>query len=187
MPKADAVRLIVLATVRHLEPATGYAVRQHLLDQGADAWGGVSVASIYSVLRTLTRHGQLEALDDPTGVRKATKAYRLTASGREELQALWRSAIETVDAAHPLAFHVAITLTELVSRTDYEDALRARLAALDRLAQLPLPLEPPQVANAARLWQGLAEVERRWLEETIGSIGLLAAHFDAPAAAADVP
>src|SRR5690348_12951299 len=99
---ADAVRLMVLATVRHLEPATGYAVRKHLLDQGADAWGGVSVASIYSVLRTLTRHGHLTELDDPTGIRKATKAYRTTAPGRDALHALWRTAIETIDPARPL-------------------------------------------------------------------------------------
>ncbi|MDA0184996.1 PadR family transcriptional regulator [Solirubrobacter phytolaccae] len=159
---ADAVRLMVLATAAHLEPATGYAVRKHLLDQGADRWGGVSVASIYSVLRTLTRHGHLEELDDPTGVRKATKAYRLTASGREELRAVWRRAIETVDAAHPLAFHVAITLTELVPHAEYVDALRSRLTTLDRLAELPLPDLP-----AARLWRALGAAERAWLREMV--------------------
>ena len=77
VPATD-VRLIVLATVRHLEPATGYAIRKRLVEQGVEAWGGVSVASIYSVLRTLTKHGQLEELDDPTGVRRNTKAYRTT-------------------------------------------------------------------------------------------------------------
>lgn len=159
---------MVLATVAHLEPATGYAVRKHLLDQGADAWGGVSVASIYSVLRTLHRHGHLEELDDPTGVRERTKAYRMTASGARELHALWRTAIETVDPARPLAFHVAITLTELVSREDYTDALRHRLETLDRLAQRPLPDEPPPVAHAARLWKALGEAERSWLRESIG-------------------
>ena len=96
MPATD-VRLIVLATVRHLEPATGYAIRKRLVEQGVEAWGGVSVASIYSVLRTLTKHGQLEELDDPTGVRRNTKAYRTTEAGREEFLALARRALETVD------------------------------------------------------------------------------------------
>jgi DNA-binding PadR family transcriptional regulator len=164
---ADAIRLMVLATVQHLEPATGYAVRKHLLDQGADSWGGVSVASIYSVLRTLTRHGHLEELDDPTGVRERTKAFRTTRSGEKELQSLWRNAIETVDAARPLAFHVAITLTALVSHADYVDALRNRLATVERLATFPLPEDPPQVANAARLWRELGAAEARWLAETI--------------------
>lgn len=159
-PMADAVRLMVLATVRHLEPATGYAVRKHLLDQGADAWGGVSVASIYSVLRTLTRHGHLEELDDPTGVRRATKAYRTTTTGRAELHALWRRAIETIDPARPLAFHVAITLTELVDADEYVDALKTRLATLDRLAQRPLPALP-----AAKLWRALGDAERAWLRD----------------------
>jgi DNA-binding PadR family transcriptional regulator len=151
---------MVLATVRHLEPATGYAVRKHLLDQGADAWGGVSVASIYSVLRTLTRHGHLTELDDPTGVRKATKAYATTAQGREELHTLWRTAIETIDPARPLAFHVAITLTALVDPDEYVDALTARLATLDRLAEQPLPDLP-----AAKLWRALGDAERAWLRE----------------------
>lgn len=164
---AIAVRLMVLATVKHLEPATGYAVRRHLLDQGADAWGGVSTASIYSVLRTLTRHGHLEELADPTGVRQRTKAYRTTAQGRRELRALWRSAIETVDPAHPLAFHVAITLTALVAREDYVAALRCRLERLEARAGAPAGELPPQTANAARLWASLAEAEARWLRETI--------------------
>lgn len=166
---ADAIRLMVLATVQHLEPATGYAVRKHLLDQGADSWGGVSVASIYSVLKTLTRHGHLEEIDDPTGVRARTNAYCTTPSGQTELRTLWRSAIETVDAARPLAFHVAITLTELVSREDYVDALHSRLSTLERLAQHPLPAQPPPVANAARLWKALAAAERQWLRETIAA------------------
>ena len=53
-----------------------------VIEQGVEAWGGVSVASIYSVLRTLTKHGQLEELDDPTGVRRNTKAYRTTEAGQ---------------------------------------------------------------------------------------------------------
>ncbi len=167
MPAAD-VRLIVLATVQHLEPATGYAVRKRLLEQGVDVWGGVSVASIYSVLRTLTRHGHLEEIDDPTGVRKQTKAYRTTDAGRRELHALWRSAIETIDVAHPLAFHVAITLTALVTREDYVDALRTRLQTFEARTGGPLPDQlEPQVANAARLWKRLAKAEKKWLRETI--------------------
>ena len=85
MPATD-VRLIVLATVRHLEPATGYAIRKRLIEQGVEAWGGVSVASIYSVLRTLTKHGQLEELDDPTGVRRNTKALDRLVHARRHLR-----------------------------------------------------------------------------------------------------
>lgn len=162
-----AARLMVLATVRHLEPATGYAVRKQLLDQGADAWGGVSTASIYSVLRTLTRHGHLEELDDPTGVRQNTKAYRTTAQGITEFDTLWRRAIETVEPAQPLAFHVAITLTAFVTRDDYVSALRHRLSRLELRAGPPAGLLPPQIANAARLWSSLAEAEARWIRETI--------------------
>ena len=125
MPASD-VRLTVLATVMHLEPVTGYAVRKHLLEQGIQAWAGTSVASIYSVLRTLTRHGQLEELDDPTGVRQNTKAYRLTDAGHREFLALWNQAIARVDPGHPVGFHVAITLTALVTETQYIDALRRR-------------------------------------------------------------
>src|SRR5690349_13472401 len=144
MPATD-VRLIVLATVRHLEPATGYAVRKHLVAQGVEAWGGVSVASIYSVLATMTRHGHLEQLDDPTGIRKQTKAYRTTEAGRREFHALFKQAVETVDPAHPLAFHVAITLTALVARRDFVDALTNRLATLERRRRAPAPTLPPQV------------------------------------------
>jgi DNA-binding PadR family transcriptional regulator len=165
---ATDVRLIVLATVTHLEPATGYAIRKHLVDQGVEAWGGVSVASIYSVLRTLTRHGHLEEIDDPTGIRINTKAYRITPSGRQELGALWKDAIETVDPAHPLAFNVAITLTALVSRDRYVAALGERLKTLEGRLQASLPeATPAQVRNAARLWKALAATEAEWIRATI--------------------
>ena len=81
-----------------------------------DVWGGVSVASIYSALSTMTKHGWLEQLGDHPGIRAKTRAHRTTEPGRREFHALWRGAIETVDPAHPLAFHVAITLTALVTR-----------------------------------------------------------------------
>src|SRR4051794_12344985 len=129
MAAADA-RLIVLATVMDLEPVTGYAVRKHLLDQGVEAWGGISVSSAYSVLRTLTRHGQLEEIDDPTGLRRRTKAYRLTDAGHRELLALWEHAIATVDPARPVGFHVAATLTALVTKERYINGLQRRIEAL---------------------------------------------------------
>jgi DNA-binding PadR family transcriptional regulator len=167
MPATD-VRLIVLATVRHLEPATGYAIRKHLVEQGVEAWGGVSVASIYSVLATLTRRGHLEQLPDPTGIRKQTKAYRTTEAGRREFEALFKQAVETVDPAHPLAFHVAITLSALVTRDAYVAALQHRLATLER--RRPAPALPPQVENAARLWRRLADSEIHWIRETLARI-----------------
>lgn len=169
MATTDA-RLIVLATVQHLEPATGYAVRKHLVDQGVEQWAGVSVASIYSVLKTLTRHGHLEDLADPTGVRANTRAYRTTAQGRDELLALWRTAVETIDAAHPVAFHVAITLTGLIPADLYREGLTNRLAQYERLLAMPLPPLPPEALNAARLWRALAETEATWLRETLASL-----------------
>jgi DNA-binding PadR family transcriptional regulator len=168
VPATD-VRLIVLATVRHLEPATGYAIRKRLVEQGVEAWGGVSVASIYSVLRTLAKHGALEEIDDPTGVRRNTKAYRTTEAGRAEFLALARRALETVDPARPLAFHVALTLTALIPQEDYIDALRVRLATLERNLGFSPELEP-EVRNAARLWRKLAETEAEWIRETIAAV-----------------
>jgi DNA-binding PadR family transcriptional regulator len=165
---ATDTRLIVLATVWHLEPATGYAVRKHLIDQGIEVWGGVSVASIYSALGTLTKHGHLEELDDPTGIRANTKAYRTTESGRREFHELWRSAIETIEPAHPLAFHVAITLTAFVTKESYISALRRRLDTLRQSMGGAPPSEMPvQTRNAARLWGQLANTEIDWIRETI--------------------
>lgn len=166
MPATDA-RLIVLATVIHLEPATGYAIRKRLIEQGVEAWGGMSVASIYSVLKTLTRHGRLEQLDDPTGVRRDTKAYRTTAAGREEFAALWKRAIETVDPAQPLAFNVAITLTALIPEPEFEAALEVRLNTLEQRLAAPAFELPPEVEHAARLWRRLAETEADWIRETL--------------------
>jgi DNA-binding PadR family transcriptional regulator len=164
---ATDTRLIVLATVWHLEPATGYGVRKHLIDQGIEAWGGISVAAIYSALKTLTKHGHLEEIGDPTGVRAKTKAYRMTDSGRREFQALWRRAIETIDPAHPLAFHVAITLTAFVTKDVYISALRHRLDTLEQGMGLPPPEAPAQTQNAARLWSQLAGTEAEWIRRTI--------------------
>jgi len=165
---ATDIRLIVLATVWNLEPVTGYAVRKNLIDQGIESWGGVSVASIYSALKTLTKHGHLEEVGDPTGIRENTKAYRLTESGRHEFHALWQSAIETIDPPRPLAFHVAITLTAFVTKDSYISALRHRLDTLDHNLSNDLPPETPaQTRNAARLWKQLASVEADWIRQTI--------------------
>jgi DNA-binding PadR family transcriptional regulator len=165
---ATDIRLIVLATTWNLEPATGYAVRKNLIAQGIESWGGVSVASIYSALKTLTKHGHLEEVADPTGIRQNTKAYRLTESGRQEFHALWRCAIETIDRPHPLAFHVAITLTAFVTQDSYISALRHRLHSSELNLRDDLPPEwPAQTRNAARLWRQLARVEADWIRQTI--------------------
>lgn len=165
---ATDIRLIVLATVWNLEPVTGYALRKNLIDQGIGSWGGVSVASIYSALKTLTKHGHLEEVADPTGIRERTKAYRLTDSGRHEFHALWHSAIETIDPPHPLAFHVAITLSAFVTKDSYVSALSHRLNALEHDLSNDLPPETPaQTRNAARLWTQLASVEADWIRQTI--------------------
>jgi len=127
----------------------------------------MSVASIYSVLRTLTRHGQLEEVDDPTGVRRDTRAYRTTAAGREAFAALCRHALETVDPARPLAFHVAITLTALFPRDAFEAALKVRLGTLEARLAAPAFELPPEVERAADLWRRLAETEADWIRETL--------------------
>jgi DNA-binding PadR family transcriptional regulator len=191
---ATDTRLIVLATVWQLEPATGYAVRKQLIDQGIDVWGGVSVASIYSVLRTLTKHGRLEEIDDPTGVRAKTKAYRVTESGRREFHALWQNAIETIEPAHPLAFHVAITLTAFVTRDTYVMALRRRLRALEHGIGSPPEHVPAQIRNALRLWRQLAATESEWIRQTIeraqrpdSGLGFVPAQSSPPSAAPTSP
>lgn len=162
------IRLIVLATVWDLEPMTGYAVRKHLVDQGVESWGGISVASIYSALKTLTKHGRLEEIGDPTGIRTNTKAYRITESGRREFHGLWQTAIETIEPAHPLAFHVAITLTAFVTKDNYISSLRRRLNTLEHRLSSDAPAEiPAQTRNAARLWKQLAEAEADWIRQTI--------------------
>ncbi|MBO9533646.1 MAG: helix-turn-helix transcriptional regulator [Solirubrobacteraceae bacterium] len=175
---AGEARLIVMATALDLEPATGYAVRKHLLEQGAGEWGGLSVASIYSVLRTLAGHGWLEELADPTGVRKDTRAYRSTDAGRDAFQELWRASVETIDSSRPLAFHVAITLTALVTEQRYVAALSTRLAQLDERLGAPVPAGlPAQVENAMVLWRALAEREAAWIRATLDRVGRDAVAF----------
>ncbi|MGI8412741.1 MAG: PadR family transcriptional regulator [Solirubrobacteraceae bacterium] len=164
---ATAARLIVLATVLDQEPVTGYAVRKTLLDRGIEAWGGMSVASIYSVLGTLTRHGLLEELPDPSGVRSNTRAYRTTEQGSRAFQTLWAQAARTIEPAQPLAFHVAITLTALVPRLEYIAALRDRLDQPEERLSAPSPDLPLQVLYPLSLWRSLAEAEVDWLRQTI--------------------
>jgi DNA-binding PadR family transcriptional regulator len=165
---ATDIRLIVLATVWNLEPVTGYAVRKNLIDQGIESWGGISVASIYSALKTLTKHRYLEEVGDPTGIRENTKAYHITEPGRQEFRALWRSAVETIKPAHPLAFHVAITLTAFVTKDNYISALGRRLSTLEHKLSNDLPSDTPaQTRNAARLWKQLASAEAEWIRQTI--------------------
>ena len=167
MPASD-VRLTVLATVMLLEPVTGYAVRKHLLEQGIQAWAGTRRLDL---LRPGYAHAPRAARGArrPHGVRHKIKAYRLTDAGHREFLALWNQAIARVDPGHPVGFHVAITLTALVTDTQYIDALRRRVNALETTAHSE-PDPPAQVAHAARLRARLRQAEIDWLHETIETV-----------------
>src|SRR6266498_3366974 len=90
---SSSTRLLVLATVRLLQPVHGYDVRRELLSWRADQWANVAPGSIYSALKVLVKDGLVEVVGtDQAGGRPARTTYRISPEGEKEMSALLREA-----------------------------------------------------------------------------------------------
>lgn len=169
-------RLLVLGAVMLFEPVNGYQIRRELLSWGVEDWAHIKPGSIYSALATLAANGHAERHDVTDGGRQVA-VYTTTASGREEFQRLHRDAVETVDLLSPLAFHTAVSLVPLVTRSDFEQRLAVRVERLrDELARQTAMGSvarggmPPHVFAMNELWIDLLTADLRWCESGLGGI-----------------
>ncbi|MDQ4008478.1 MAG: PadR family transcriptional regulator [Actinomycetota bacterium] len=172
---ATDTRLLVLGAVCLFEPVNGYQVRRELLSWGVEDWAHINPGSIYTVLATLTRQGHLRRHDVPERARSVA-VYTVTDAGHTEFEVMLASALETVDVASPLPFHVALAMVPLVPREQYVGHLevrRARLAVrLDEYRAVDGSEEsvPPHALAVPELWASLVRAELDWVDRMLGRV-----------------
>ena len=114
-------------------PLTGYEIKKALTDDGMRFWFGLEDGSIYSVLRTLTKHGHAEIVaTEQHGNRPTRTRYRITAAGRRHYRELLVEALAT-PALPVAAIDVALAAGGDLDPTVVGEALATRTKALHEL------------------------------------------------------
>lgn len=126
-------RLLVLWLLAE-RAAHGYQIKRSLTDAGLAFWFGLEDASIYSVLRTLLRHGQVrEVARERAGGRPTRTRYAITAAGRRHYDELLTEAIRSVRV--PVApVDVALAAVGDLDEAEAAAAWHDRRTALSSLA-----------------------------------------------------
>lgn len=125
-------RLLILWLLAE-RPLTGYEIKKALTDDGMRFWFELEDGSIYSALRTLTKHGHAEiAGTEQQGNRPTRTRYRITAAGRRRYRELLIDALRT--PALPIApIDVALAARGDLDPTAVSEALAARTKSLHEL------------------------------------------------------
>lgn len=157
------VRMLVLWLLSE-RPAHGYEIKKALADDATAFWFSVDDASIYSALRTLTKHGYTRELGtEQEGRRPPRMRYAITPAGRNYYRELLIEALAT-PALPVAAVDVALAARGDLNSGDVSQALSQRAKALDELlagitaAERGAP--SPEIASRNR---AILEAERRWL------------------------
>lgn len=147
-------------------PMHGYQIKKALSDDGMAFWFGLEDASIYSVLRTLTKNGYAQELpSEQEGNRPPRTRYRITASGRRHYRRLLTEAL-----AHPTPsiapVDVALAARGDLAATAVSEALAVRTKSLHAL-EADIEAARSAAPTAAIVDRNLALVraELNWLTE----------------------
>lgn len=130
----SATRLLVLGAVRIFQPAHGYLVRRELLSWDVESWAAINPGSIYNMLRTLTRDGLLEEVEEvetaDAGKGPARVAYRLTADGETAFLGLLTAALWDIAERDPYLLPAGLCFVTMLTRKQAAEALEGREAAI---------------------------------------------------------
>jgi PadR family transcriptional regulator AphA len=153
------------------EPMSGYDIKRLFKDL---SWlvRSPSPGSLYPILRTLLEEGQVTVQVVPSLDRPARKIYKLTETGRQELQAWMEQPVAPDTSLKGFVMH--LLLTSAVSRNKLAAHLRQRRAqVMARRADLEQSLglleEDADLGRRLTLEYGLAlaTAELAWLGETL--------------------
>ncbi len=168
--------MLLLGAVALFEPVNGYQIRRELLSWQVEDWANVNPGSIYNGLATLTRQGHL-VRHDLLDAGREVAVYEMTEAGRDELNRLLATSLETVDLYDVVAFHAAIGMLPLIRRPEAIAHLQKRLSALDetidhlaRIARDDRDSMPPHAMLALELQLERARAERAWLVEALDDV-----------------
>ncbi|MEM7123455.1 MAG: PadR family transcriptional regulator [Pseudomonadota bacterium] len=163
-------RLLILWLLSE-HPRHGYQIKSILTDPGLAFWFPIEDASIYAMLRSLTKQGLARvAGEERVGKRPSRTLYKITPQGRAALAAelanAWGGVTENGRPIHAV----------LAARDEFEpyelcDGLKARLSALsarrERLDVLSLRAPSPFLA---RREAALLDAEIAWAEQEIADL-----------------
>src|SRR4051812_7319947 len=129
-PVANLLGLAVLGTLVQ-RPMHRYGIATTIREQGKDDDMDVKWGSLYTVVRSLERHGLVEAIGtDRQGARPERTIYRITVAGRQELVNWTRELVATPSAEHP-AFAAGLSMIAAVPPVEAVALLEARLGRLE--------------------------------------------------------
>lgn len=142
----------------------GYEMKKALSDESTRFWFALDDASIYSVLRTLTKHGYAEAVGvEQEGARPRRTRYAITGEGRRHYRELLVEALST--PVRPIGpIDIALAARGDLPATEVGMALAERAKRLDRTATRIREHRrgAPSPAIADRNL-AIVEAERAWL------------------------
>lgn len=169
--KLTSTELTVLGLVIE-QPRHGYDLEQVIERRGIRRWAEIGFSSIYYVLAKLEGHGLIESPGDQSGAKKR-RVFRATAAGRSAAAtAAVASIADQQTVVHPML--AGLANAQLISDTDYRDALQQRMSWIsDRIAavlaaeqaQTSLPHAAHEVFSYSL---SLLEAERSWLTARVG-------------------
>lgn len=169
--KLTPTELTVLGLVTE-QPRHGYDLEQVIERRGIRRWAEIGFSSIYYVLAKLEDRGLIESPGHQSGAKKR-RVFRATAAGRcAAARAVVASIADQQTVVHPML--TGLANAQLISDTDYRDALRQRMIWIsDRIAavlaakqaQTPLPHAAHEVFSYSL---SLLEAERSWLAARVG-------------------
>ncbi|MEV7396768.1 PadR family transcriptional regulator [Aeromicrobium sp. NPDC092404] len=120
---------------------TGYEIKQRADRTLRFYWVSPAMSQIYTELDRLSRNGYVDGVDDTTG-KRTTRRFRITAEGRESLEAwLHTSEHEFPILKHPIALRLMLGSLmgpgEVVSMLDvYVDAVAERRKELEAVREM---------------------------------------------------
>jgi len=122
--------LAVLATVVE-RPMHPYEMAAVMRERGKERDMGIKWGSLYTVVRSLTRHGFLEVVENSRhGARPERTVYRITADGRRELRD-WVRELIAVPSGDPPPFVAGLSVWAALGPDEVAQLLRRRLAHLE--------------------------------------------------------
>jgi DNA-binding PadR family transcriptional regulator len=160
-------RLLILWLLAE-QPQYGYRIKAILTDSGFAPWFALEDASIYAMLRSLTKQGLAGiAGEEQSGSRPARTFYKITPAGRT---ALAEGLTEAFAIVHPRPepIHAALAASDELEPVTIGNALVARQNALTaRLLNIrsQAPASPSQ--SLLRREIALLEAELDWLRDEI--------------------
>ncbi len=162
-------RLLILWLLAE-QPQHGYRLKAILTDAGFAPWFALEDASIYAMLRSLTKQG-LAAIagEEQTQGRPARTLYRITPEGRRALKDGLTEAFAIVHA-RPEPIHAALAATDEFEPPALRVAFASRrLSVSERLSEITRQAAASPSQSLVRREIALLEAEHSWLESEINN------------------